>query len=195
LEAAAPTDQSLAIQLATEGLVGDNYQFKDEAEKLLTSWVVHCPGEVMASIGRVMLDEKTGWRFFGSKFGIFHAIPEDAVIRWLEPAGVKGAQKIARHLPRPFIDATGEPRVPKLTEYVLSRFEDDGLTFGEFCAGTHSFQMYRGDFAAQREQEANSVRPFFNHRLRRIREWARYEYDSGMAQAKDDREREDEINR
>jgi hypothetical protein len=193
LEAAAPTDQPFAIRLATEGLVGENFHFKDEAEKLLTSWVVHYPEEVMASIGALMSDEKIGWRFFTSKFGIFHAIPEDVVIRWLQSAGVKGAQKIARHLPMPFIDAAGEPRVPRLTEYVLSRFEDDRITFGEFCAGTHSFQMYKGDFAAQREQEANRVRPFFNHPLKRIREWAQYEHDSGIAQAKYDREREDEM--
>lgn len=193
LEAAAPTNQPLAIQLATEGLLSESYHFKDEAEKLLTSWVSHYPQEVMASIGTIMLDENIGWRFFGSKFGIFHAIPEDVVIRWLESAGVKGAQKIARHLPKPFIDAAGEPQVPKLTAYVLSQFEDDRLTFTEFCAGTHSFQLYRGDIASQREQEAKSVRPFFSHPLKRIREWARYEYDSGINEAKHFREREDEI--
>lgn len=148
----------------------------------------------MASIGAVMLDENIGWRFFASKFGIFHAIPEDVVIWWLESAGVKGAQKIARHLPKPFIDAAGQTQVPKLTAYVLSQFEDDRLTFTEFCAGTHSFQMYRGDIASQREQEAKSVRPFFNYPLKRIREWARYEYDSGINEAKHFREREDEIN-
>jgi len=194
LKAAAPTNQSLAIQLATEALVGDNFGFRDEAERLLSSWVSQYPEEVMASIGALMLDEEKGWRFFATKLEIFHAIPEDVVIRWLEYVGVKGAQKIARHLPVPFIDATGEPKVPKLTEYILSRFEDDGTTFTEFCAGTHSFQIYRGDIARQRENEADSVRPFLNHRLKRIREWAHYEQDSGIAEAKRHREHDDEMN-
>ena len=69
---------------------------------------------------------------------------------------MKGAQ-IARHLPKPFIDAAGQPQVPKLTAYVLSQFEDDRLTFTEFCAGTHSFQLYRVDIASQRKEEAKSV--------------------------------------
>jgi len=84
--------------------------------------------------------------------------------------------------------------VPKLTEFVLSRFEDDRLTFSEFCAGTHSFQMYVGDMGQQRENEAAAARPFFNHPLKRIREWARHEYDSGVQDAKREREREDEMN-
>jgi len=141
-----------------------------------------------------MLDEEKGWRFFATKLAIFHAIPEPVVIRWLESVGVKGAQKIARHLPAPFINAIGEPNVPKLTEYVLSRFEEDRLTFTEFCAGTHSFQVYIGDIARQRENEANSVHPFFNHPLKRIREWARHEHESGMKEAKFHREHEDEMN-
>jgi len=102
--------------------------------------------------------------------------------------------RIARHLPVPFINGAGEATVPKLTEFVLSRFEDDRLTFSEFCAGTHSFQMYVGDMGQQRENEAAAARPFFNHPLKRIREWARHEYDSGVQDAKLEREREDEMN-
>jgi hypothetical protein len=79
-----------------------------------------------------------------------------------------------------------------LTEFVLTRFEDDDLVFREFCAGTHSLQMYVGDIAGKRESEAASARPFFNHRLKRIRDWARYEYDSGIHEAQWHREIEDE---
>jgi hypothetical protein len=146
----------------------------------------------MARIGALIVDETVGWRFLGSKLGLFNAIPHDIVIRWLESVGVHGAQRIARHLPRPFVDSSGGVKVPQLTEFVLSRFEDDDLTFREFCAGTHSHQMYVGDIASQREAEAAAVRPFFNHPLKRIREWARYEYDSGIHEAKWHREREDE---
>jgi hypothetical protein len=54
--------------------------------------------------------------------------------------------------------------------------------------------MYVGGMAQQRESEAAAARPFFNHRLKRIREWARHEYDSGVRDAKLQREREDEMN-
>jgi hypothetical protein len=147
----------------------------------------------MASLGALVLDDRVGWHFLALKLALFNAIPPDVVIRWLEWAGVRGAQRIARHLPKPFVDASGEVKVPKLTEFVLSRFEDDDVTFREFCAGTHSFQTYVGDIASQREAEAASSRPFFNHRLKRIREWARYEYDSGVREAQLHRERDDEL--
>jgi hypothetical protein len=192
LLAAAPTDRLLAIQLACAGLVGEDYDFNREAEGLLTHWASEYPDEVMAGVGAIVLDEAIGWRFLVSKFGIFNAIPPDVVIRWLEAEGARAAQRIARHLPKPFIDTAGVPTVPKLTEFVLSRFEDDDKTFREFCAGTHSFQMYVGDIASQREAESASSRPFFNHPLKRIREWARYEYDSGIREAQFHRELDDE---
>ncbi|MGD1212150.1 MAG: hypothetical protein ABR973_12425 [Candidatus Acidiferrales bacterium] len=193
LGAAAPTNQPLAIRLACRALVDSKYDFKIEAENLLSNWASSYPREVMDEIGALMLDEKDGWQFFASKFRVFDAIPPEVVIHWLESAGVPGARKIARHLPAPHVDASGAEVIPKVTEFVLSRFEDDDVTFREFCAGTHSFQIYMGDVAAQKEAEAASVRPFFNHRLRRIREWARYEYDSGVRQATWHRELNDEL--
>lgn len=193
LSAAAPSNQSLAIRLACLALVGDTYDVRLEFENLLSSWASTYPEEVMVGIGALMLDEKIGWKFFASKFHVFDHIPPEVVIGWLESAGVAGARKIARHLPAPYVDTSGAEVIPKLTEFVLSRFEDDDRTFREFCAGTHSFQLYSGDIAAQKEAEAASARPFFNHRLRRIREWARYEYDSGIQQAAFHRELDDEL--
>jgi hypothetical protein len=192
LNSIASTNWPRAIDLAAVAMVGDNYQFEKDAENLLANWARTVPDQVMTRIGALMLDEKTGWRFFASKIGVFHAIPAEVVIKWLEMVGAKGAQRMARHLPKPFVDASGSPVVPMLTEFVLSRFEDDDLVFREFCAGTHSLQMYVGDIARQRETEAVSSRPFFNHRLKRIRDWARYEYDSGIHDAQWHREIEDE---
>jgi hypothetical protein len=102
------------------------------------------------------------------------------------------ATKIARHIPQPHVDAEGKPVIPELTEYVLTRFEDDDRTFAEFCAGAHSLQMYTGDIASAREGEAERARAFFDHPLRRIREWAGIEYESGMADAQRHREWGDE---
>jgi hypothetical protein len=191
LSAAAATDLPRAIQLACKGLIGDNFDFSREAAGLLSGWALNFPEEVMTQVGALMLDEKVGWRFFSSKFTIFRAIPEHVVIEWLELVGVVGAQRIARHLPQPYV-SDSVPIVPKLTEFVLSRFEEDERTFREFCAGTHSFQLYMGDMASQKEAEAASAQLFFNHPIRRIREWAHYEHDSGLNMAKWNRELEDE---
>jgi hypothetical protein len=192
LEKAAATDFPLAIRLACAGLVSENYELARGAEGLLAHWASQFPEEVMAGLGAMVLDERVGWKLLASKMGVLNAIPPKIVIHWLESAGARGAQRIARHLPRPFVNASGVAHVPELTEFVLSRFGDDDLTFKEFCAGTHHLQMYVGDIASQREAEAKSVRPFFNNKIKRIREWARYEYDSGIREAGRHREREDE---
>jgi hypothetical protein len=193
LEGAAPTDWPRAIHIASLLLVGDNFECKDEAGKLLSTWARLRPDEVMSSVGALMLNEQTGWRFFASKFNIFHAIPEDVVIQWLGLAGVDGARKIARHLPQPYLDENGDPQVPPLTLHVLSQFGDDRVVLGEFCAGSRSYRFYMGDIAGQLEDEAKSVRPFLNHDLKPIREWARYQHDSGIEQAKSHREHADEM--
>lgn len=193
LQTAAPTDQTVAIKLACQALVSNDFAFRDEAENLLSIWAATHPDEVMAGIGALMLDEKVGWHFHASKFRVFRAIKPRTVISWLESVGVQGARRIARHLPIPYIDASGAEVVPEVTEFVLSRFEDDDVTFREFCVGTHSFQLYWGDLAAQKEAEAAAVRPFLNHPLRRVREWARYEEQSTLRTAAWQRELDDEL--
>lgn len=193
LNAIAPQNYTLAIQLACTALVGDNYQFESEAEGLLSNWATTHPDAVMSAVGALMLDEEMGWRFFATRIGLFHSIPASSVIRWLDSTANEGARKIARHLPKPFVDSSGVPQVPELTKYVLTRFEDDDRVFNEFCAGSHSFQVYVGDFASQRQQEAAKVRPFLNSPIRRIREWAQREEQSGYADADWSRERDDEL--
>jgi hypothetical protein len=70
----------------------------------------------------------------------------------MERVGVVGARAFARHLPPPFLDGEGKPQVLQLTEYVLTRFEDDDRTFSEFVAGVRSYQGYWGSYAAAREK-------------------------------------------
>ncbi len=166
---------------------------KDTAINLLSNWAREYPEEVMAAVGAAMLDPATGVDFFISKFPLFTALPLSIVTAWLEGAGVEGARKIARHLPRPHFGADGQPAVPELTAWVLSRFEDDDRTFSEFCAGVHSFQVYMGDISGAHESEAQDARRFFNHDLRRIRQWARIEHASALQNAQFHREWEDEI--
>ena len=174
---------------------GDSFEMRDEAINLLANWASDYPNEVMTGVGSVMLDPSTGVYFFISKFPIFTALPLKVVIGWLETVGAKGARKIARHLPRPYLNADGEPMVPELTAWVLAHFESDDRTFVEFCAGVHSNQMYMGNIAGTHEAEARDARKFFNHQLRRIREWAQIEYSSASQNAQRHREWEDEMNR
>jgi hypothetical protein len=192
LSAAARSNPTLAIHLAAEAMVGSNYEMSQQAGGLLCQWAKTYAADVMMEIGRLMLDAEIGWHFFVSKYPVFTALPPAEVIAWLSRVGVDGARKIARHLPRPYLDGDGKPCVPELTAHVLASFEDDDHTFAEFCAGTHSLQVYTGNIAAAREAEAERGRAFLNHPLRRIREWGHVEYQSGIADAERHREWEDE---
>jgi hypothetical protein len=195
LQAVASDDPRRAIRLACRALVGESFEVRDQASKLLGGWASTYPNDVMSEVGSLMLDPAGGIAFFLRKFPVFIALPLDVVTAWLETARLEGAQKIARHLPAPHLDAAGQPVVPELTAWVLTRFETDDRVFHEFCAGVHSYQMYGGDIAAAHESEAERARKFFDYPLRRIREWARSEYEGAKRLAEMQREMEDEMDR
>lgn len=188
----ASGNPKLAVALACKALVGESFEMRDAATNLLANWAPVYPNEVMANVGAMMLDPAIGVHFFISKFPFFTALPLNVVTGWLDVVGVEGARKIARHLPHPYVDA-GTGIVPPLTYWVLSRFEDDDRTFSEFFAGVHSLQTYMGDIAGAQEAEAKDARKFFNHDLRRIRQWARIEHDRSLENAQRMREWEDEM--
>lgn len=194
LQVAAPDNPKLAIRLACKVLLGERFELRDLGSSLLSQWAQTYPNEVMSEVGDVMLDPTTGVQFFLSKFPMFTALPLNIVTDWLSKVGPEGAQKIARHLPHPYLDAAGKPVVPELTAWVLSQFEGDDRVFAEFCVGVHSFQIYTGNIADTHESEAEIARKFFDHPLRRIREWARTEYQSALQNAQRHREWEDEMN-
>jgi hypothetical protein len=189
---AAPTNPPLAVHLACQTLVSDNFQFSDQAKNLVSQFGSSYPELVMEEVGNLMLGDETGWRFFSRKYPFFTALPTEVVITWLGKHGAPGARKLARHLPRPYLD-NGSPSLHPLTEFVLRQFESDDHTFSEFCAGIHSFQMYAGDIAAAKEREANEAKQFLDHPLRRVREWAQLEMKDGLYQARLHRENMDEI--
>lgn len=60
--------------------------------------------------------------------------------------------------------------MPELTTYVLEHFGDDDRVFREFCAGTHSGQMYFGDRTVEQEREAEVARRFLDCPLERVRD-------------------------
>jgi len=156
LSTLASGDPSRAAKAASLSLCGEYFQ-QEEAQKILVELAHAHPEEVMQNVGAVMLDEKSGIRFFvGHYRGLFNSLPLNVISRWLDIAGVNGARKLARHLPVPYIGPGGEPVVPELTEFVLEKFEDDDRTFAEFCAGTYSSGQLIGNFASQFEAEAET---------------------------------------
>ncbi|HET9285364.1 MAG TPA: hypothetical protein VFR24_25715 [Candidatus Angelobacter sp.] len=188
----ADQNPALAVELATRAMVSDEFQLAELAQNLIALFAGKFPNEVMDKVGKMALDKDIGWHFLVGKFSVFTALPFEVLQNWLERNGVEAARKIARHVPRPFLNAEGKPSLHPLTEFLLTRFEDDDLTFNEFCAGVHSFQLYVGDLAAHREAEAKFAEAFFNHPLRRIREWAQREWQIGRAEAELHRMEQDE---
>jgi hypothetical protein len=77
----------------------------------------------------------------------------------------------------------GEPLVPPLTEFGLSRFEDDDEVFREFLAGTPAGLLDTGDISVQYEEEAETAQRFLGHPLRRVRAWVVPEIESDQLQA------------
>ena len=174
-----------AARLGGALLGSKDFLATEEGEAVLRALASTHPGDVMEALGAAMLDEKTGWRSFIAKYDdLVSALPPDVVRSWIERAGVEGARRVARHLPKPTLDAEGRAFVPALTEWVLETFEDDKRTFREFCAGLHNLELYSGDIAAQHEAEAVLARKFLQHRLRRVREWAALEEGSAIEEAR-----------
>jgi hypothetical protein len=178
LAALAPSDASRVARAASLGLGGGYFQ-TEESQKVLMELGHTYPAEVMEQVGSVMLDGKSGTKFFiGHYRGLFNTLPVAVVSAWLQSVGVSGAQKLARHLPVPYIDPSGDAIVPELTAYVLETFEADDRTFAEFCAGTYFSGGFVRNMTREVEAEEETAKRFLTHRLRRIREWAARKVES-----------------
>ncbi len=178
-------DVERAARIACLALIGESNQQKIRSEQILVDLAKSHPEVVIQRIGEVMLDEEHRWHFFMEKYRfLIQNLPLNAMKKWLRSVGALGGQIIARNLALPYLDESGNPVVPELTEFVLSEFEDDDILFRKFCAGSHSSQVYMGDIASQKTKEAEIAKKFLNHPLRRIREWAKYEILSFEQDAK-----------
>jgi hypothetical protein len=186
LRSIAIIDVDKAVKIASLAIFGGEQQ-RIRAEQILAELAKSHPAIVMQCVGEIILSEEYEyeWYFLGEKHGfLIQSLPIDAIKKWLSSVGAIGAQRIARSLPIPYLDESGNPVVPPLTEFVLSEFEDDERTFREFCLGSHSLQIYIGDIAFQKQKEAEIAREFLKHPLRRVREWAEYEISSCEQDAK-----------
>ena len=180
----AAVDSDTGVRLLAQALVSLDSNTRDLAAESLIGLAKIFPSAVMEAIGASALSLTDGRMFWTNNFSrLLAAIPEGVVRDWLDRAGKYGARAIARHLPPPAPRDKGEPLVPPLTEFVLSRFEDDDEVFREFLAGAHAGRGYTGDILAQHEEEAETARQFLNHPLKRVREWAAAEVKSARGQS------------
>lgn len=194
LRSLSQEEPARVARMAAAALASSELILQQHAEKLLTELAGELPEVVMSELGAIMLDSERGMHFhIAVHRGLISALPPKTVIAWLEEHGVEAARRVGRHLPLPHLGPGGKPVVPPLTEFVLTRFEDDDWTFSEFCAGVHSFQTYTGDIARQHEQEAELARRFLGHQARRVREWAGGEMQQARSEAQRAREREEEF--
>jgi len=176
-------DNERAARIAASALLEDHFEQRDTATQVLQKIARKDPELVMKYLGHQILDEERGWRFHIGKFPIVLALQDDVVIAWIESNGLEAARKIARHVPSPHLDSEGNPVIPKLTHYILEKYEEDDRVFNEFFAGRHNLQTYVGDIVGAHEKEAEFARKFLNHSLRRIRDWATAEIQESKAEA------------
>ncbi len=174
-----------AVRIASLAILSENYSQKELAEQILIDLAQSHPELVMENVGKVILDDEYGWHFEIRQYRfLIQNLPLAAMEKWLNSVGVAGARRIAKQLALPYLDENDRLVVPPLTEFVLSKFENDEDTFRNFCTGSHKHQVYDGDMGSHKIKEAEIAKSFLTHPLRRIKEWARYEIDNCKATAK-----------
>jgi hypothetical protein len=172
-----------AADLFGRALLSENYNLQEQARENLRKLATRHPDEVMASLGKALLDENQGWRLRGDALrDLVEHIPPRNVIDWVRPRGISAARAIARHLPRPYLSDEGQPVVPELLDTILREFDDDQV-FEHFLARGHSVETWDGDGYQRFRQEAEQARKFLNHPNHRIRQWARSEINDRNSMA------------
>ena len=159
--------------------------FLDEAaDEILSTIAETNPKLVLAALKVVMLDQEWGWKFLVSRHkSLIETFQDEDLIEWVSAGGVELAERLARHLPAPYLDEEHQPTVPPVTEFVLKTFGDDKDVFTEFCAGHRSGEIMLGNLADHMRKDAELARHFVNHPLRQIRDWAIQEITVAEAQA------------
>jgi hypothetical protein len=190
LLALTPKDPIRAAEIAIQALFSERIAHHDEADKVLAEAAALEPDAVMELIGRAALDPAKGWRLGIGKHG-FHAVPPNAVLRWVQQNGLEAARVVARHLPPPHVQ-DGKPVVPDLTAQVLGEFGSDDEVFSEFCVGVHDGGVHVGEISQKYESDAALAANFLKHPIPAIRRWAETERDSGLRHAEMWRQHEQE---
>jgi hypothetical protein len=188
----ASFDADRAVRLLAKTLLSDNFSLRGAVIGELSALSASRPETVMESLGSVLLDQENGWRLQISVLrDIVGKLPPEIVLAWVRQHGVVAARVIARHLPHPLVDLSGEPIVPSVLDTILREFDDEKV-FVNFLAGTHSADAWWGNGADELRRAAENAKKFLNHSNRRIREWAKNEiaYSHSVAEMEDQRNEE-----
>lgn len=190
----APHDLERVISLAIDILIEGEFGAKDDAETLLIELLEQDRAATSRAFLQALEADELPIRAAVNTFRhLVQKLPLNIVDEWLHQTSTLAVRRFARHLSSPYISPEGEPIVPDLTALVLREFEDDDEVFQSFYSGTHHLRMYSGDLAKRHQQEAEAARPFLNHHLRRVREWAQTEIEHGESQARWWRRKEEEF--
>jgi hypothetical protein len=177
VEQLAGYDLRRAAILFGRALLSESMEVESQAQEQLIKLASQDPNSVMEGFGQALLDPTQGWRL---QIHVLHdltaRIPPHSILAWVRKHGINAARAIARHLPRPFLDAEDRPVVPEVLDVILREYDDDRV-LSNFAAGAHSGESWWGDGSEQFRREAGDARRFLKHPNRRIRQWARHEID------------------
>jgi hypothetical protein len=153
-------------------------EISSDAMSMLTSLAREHPDDVMRVVGESALSPEGAMFFLIDEFeGLFEAISLDAIQRWVKQSGPRAAKVIAPYLLGPAPKQDDPRHIPALTEWLLSEYEDDDQVFEEFRSGRYSRKIYIGSRSGCFEGTEDLLKPYLDHPLRRVREWAQYEID------------------
>ncbi len=185
--------QETADALAAALIDFERYDRKRYAEEVIKELATSFPHEVMLALGSRMLDETTASLFSIDVYrGLFEAVGVDEVRQWVEEHGEQAARRVARHLAGPHIDENGNPVIPEVTDWLLTKYGNNRKVFTEFCMGQHSGEVRVGHARDRRESLHSLVDPFVDHKKQWVRDWARHELESFREEVQWDDEIEDQ---
>ncbi len=91
---------------------------------------------------------------------------------WLSEEGEDGANKIAPYLPKPFLTAEGEPKIPELTNEVIGLYGNNEEFTNNFSEPPPSRFGLVSDHVKKAEELINVAVSFTSHKSVTIKSWA-----------------------
>ncbi|MEO2601232.1 hypothetical protein [Clostridium butyricum] len=149
-----------------------------DVEDLVIKIIMEYKGEhseiIVPRLGNAMLEKKS---FISISYkGVFESFNIVDVKNWVEEKGERAAIIIACHMLSPKPTEEDNIYVPELTRWILEKFETNDKVYLEFKISRYNMVGYSvGEIIQNREKLINEKKPYLNHPLRRIREWAEYE--------------------
>jgi hypothetical protein len=145
------------------------------------------PKDVMACFGDAIIDKEWGMRLSIGEGAetIIKALPPSDVLDWVRGAGDSAARVLARELPLPFVDESGEAIVPSVTLAFLEEFGADDETCEAFVRGAVRGDSWWGNGGDYFRAKAASAKRFLSHENRCVRRWAQMEVGHSESLAKE----------